>query len=173
MNKFLPDMYQQNIYSINYQKLKKNKIKLLIFDFDNTIMDKEETNIDDKLINLFKELKKMFDIIIVSNTFKDEKITNFSNICKINYINKALKPLKKGYKKAKKIYSYKNNEIAMIGDQLLTDIFGAKKMNYFTILVDKIGKDDMNFTKVNRLIEKFLYKKLEKKFEFKRGKYYD
>ena len=173
MNKFLPDMYQQNIYSINYQKLKKNKIKLLIFDFDNTIMDKEETNIDDKLINLFKELKKMFDIIIVSNTFKDEKITNFSNICKINFINKALKPLKKGYKKAQKIYSYKNNEIAMIGDQLLTDIFGVKKMNYFTILVDKVGKDDMNFTKVNRLIEKFLYKKLEKKFEFKRGKYYD
>lgn len=173
MKKFLPDMYQKNIYNIDYQKLKKNSIKLLVFDFDNTIMDKEETNIDDELINLFNNLKKIFDIIILSNTFKDEKITKFANACNIRFIKKALKPLKNGFKKVKKLYPYKNSEIAMIGDQLLTDIFGAKNMNHFTILVDKLGKDDMKFTKINRFVEKTIYKKLDKKYNFKKGKYYE
>ena len=33
----IPDIYDQSIYTINYKKLKKNGIKCLLFDLDNTI----------------------------------------------------------------------------------------------------------------------------------------
>lgn len=173
MEKFLPDMYQKDIYSVNYDKLKNKDIKLLVFDFDNTIVDKKGLNPDKKLIAFFQKLKKSFNVIVISNTLKSEKIVNFCTKCDLKFVRKALKPLKSGYKRINKEQKYESSSVAAIGDQLLTDIWGAKRMGYFTILVDPIGIDDTSFTKINRIVEVRLYQKLKQKFNFEKGKYYD
>ena len=64
------DMYQKDIFSINYDKLKKIGIKVLVYDLDNTIIEKKKNVIDDKVKKLFNKLKNDFKIIIISNTIK-------------------------------------------------------------------------------------------------------
>lgn len=82
-----------------------------------------------------------------------------------------MKPLSKGYKKLK-FKSIKNNQIAMIGDQLLTDVWGAKRMGYMAILTDPIKEEkDMILTKINRFIEKLIFNNKNNSLE--RGHYYD
>ena len=63
--------------------------------------------------------------------------------------------------------------MAAIGDQLLTDIFGANRMGITSILINPISKYDRTITKFNRHIEKKLFKKMEKKDLFKKGNYYE
>ena len=60
------DMYQKDIFSINYKKLKEMGIKVLVFDLDNTIIEKKKNVVDDKVKKLFKRLKKDFKVIIIS-----------------------------------------------------------------------------------------------------------
>ena len=122
------DMYEKDIFSINYDKLKKIGIKVLIFDLDNTIIEKKKNTIDDKIKKLFNKLKNNFKIIIISNTWNKKKIEHVSKELEVSYIMDARKPFKHGYKKAK--ISYNSKDICMIGDQLLTDVLGAKKMGY-------------------------------------------
>ena len=173
MKLFLPDMYQKNILEINYEKLKKKKIKVLLFDFDNTILEKGKKEIDSKTKNLIKNLKKDFEVIILSNTLNSDKLKKSLDGLEVKYIKFALKPSKRGFKKVLKMFDNKNEEICMIGDQLITDVLGAKRNHIYSILVDVLGEDIYKFTKINRLIEKVIYKRSNKKYGFERHKYYD
>ena len=67
----------------------------------------------------------------------------------------------------------KSSEVACVGDQLLTDIWGANRMDFLSILVNPIGKTDFVLTKFNRLVEPFIYEQLSKKELLRRGKYYE
>ena len=72
-----------------------------------------------------------------------------------------------------KTFGYKPEEVAAIGDQLLTDVLGANRMQITSILVNPMSKKDGISTNLNRIIERMIIKRLEKKELFERGKYYD
>lgn len=169
MSRFVPDMYVKDILSINYDKLKKNKIKILLFDFDNTIIAHKVYELDKEYIKLFEKLKKDFKVYIISNSFNSKKLSNLCKELNLSYIGRSLKPSSHGFKKIK--HDYENKNIAMVGDQMITDIWGAKRMGYFGILVDPINKkNEVFFTKINRKIEELIIGKIN---NFKRGDYYD
>ena len=57
----------------------------------------------------------------------------------------------------------------MIGDQLLTDVLGGNRMNYYTILIDPINYNEIIFTKINRVFERVILNMVK----VERGEYYD
>ncbi|NLL01764.1 MAG: YqeG family HAD IIIA-type phosphatase [Mollicutes bacterium] len=172
-NMFVPDMYQKSIYNIDYKKLKKNGIKCLIFDLDNTLTPVNLKSPSKKLKDLMEDLKNLkFKLIIVSNATK-KRVEPFKDILCIDSAYLSLKPFRRKYQKVLKIYNFKENEIACIGDQLLTDIWGANRMGFTSILVNPIGTIDFALTKINRIIENSIYNILEKKELLKKGEYYD
>ncbi len=173
MIKFKPDMYKDNIYDINYKKLKKHGIKILIYDFDNTIVENGNHVVDDKLKKLFSDLKNNFDVFIISNTLRKSKIDKFAKECGVLYVMDARKPFARGYKKVKNLEEVNSNEICMIGDQLMTDILGAKRMGFYTVLVKPIKMNENIFTLFNRFLELFIFRRLNKKYGIKKGNYYD
>ncbi len=170
---FVPDIYQKSIHDINYKKLKNNGIKCIIFDLDNTIAPVNVKSPSKRVKDLMAELDEMgFKLIIMSNAIK-KRVEPFKDILGLDSSYLSLKPLKRKYKKIMNIYSFKDSEIAVIGDQLLTDILGANKMGFTSILVNPIGILDYALTKINRFIENTIYNHLEKKDLLKKGEYYD
>lgn len=161
MNNFVPDMYFENIYLIDYKKLKKIGIKCLLFDLDNTIVSYETNTPDKKLQELFYKLETDFKIIIISNNTKD-RVRPFKEKLNVDSSYKSMKPLKKKYLKILNIYNYNDTEIACIGDQLLTDILGANKMNFTSILVNPISPNEPLKTRFNRIFERRIIKKLNR-----------
>lgn len=172
MNLFLPNMYKKSIFDINYTKLKKLGIKCLIFDLDNTIALIDEHEAPIKTKKLFNELKKDFKVIIISNNFK-KRVSYYSNQLEVDFISLAMKPSTKGLLEIKLKYKYNKKEMCMIGDQIMTDILSGGKFNIFTILVDPLGNKDLKITKFNRFLENIVLKKLNKKYDFEKGKYYE
>lgn len=170
MSRFIPKMYKKSIFEINYGKLKKNGIKVLLFDFDNTLIEKGNYEIGDKTITFIEKLKKDFIIYVVSNSLNDKKLNYVCKKLSIPYIGNSKKPFSYGYKRLA-FRSIKNEEVAMIGDQLITDVWGANRMGYYSILVDPMIEKELVFTKINRGLEKIIYKKNKK--DIQRGKYYD
>ena len=172
MEMFVPDMYQQSIYTINYKKLKKKGIKCLIFDLNNTLASYEVDYPDNKLRELMFEIEKEFKVIILSNSSKN-RVRPFKEKLNIDSAFKAKKPFKKKYKKIMSIYNYKDSEIAVIGDMLLTDILGGNKMGFTTILVNGISEEEPFCVRCARVIERRIIKKLNDKGILFKGKYYE
>ncbi|MGN1299640.1 MAG: YqeG family HAD IIIA-type phosphatase [Candidatus Scatovivens sp.] len=154
-----PKLYCKKITDIKIEFLIGNNIKGLILDVDNTLID-FNLNMIDGLENWHENIVKSgIKTIIVSNTNKENKIKKVSNILKIDYIMFAMKPLKKGFIKAKTKLNLSEENIAVIGDQIFTDIIGANRCKMFPILVEPIDKKDIWITRFKRPIEKFIIKK--------------
>lgn len=75
------------------------------------------------------------------------------------------KPLKCGFNKARKKLELKSENIAAVGDQIMTDIIGANRCKMFSILVKPIKEKDIFITKLKRPIENFIIKSYLKKVE--------
>ena len=173
MNKYLPKMYKKNIYEVNYDKLKDNNIKCLMFDLDNTLLKVNKSIPKKETIDLIKKLKKDFTVLIISNNSGKKRLEVAANHLGIDYVRFALKPLSIGFRKIKNKYKFEKKEMCLIGDQIMTDILGGNRYGVYTVLVDPLSKEELKVTGVNRFFEQKKVKKLEKKKLFKKGDYYE
>lgn len=172
MNLFKPDIYKKSIFEIDYKKLKKKGIKCLIFDLDNTLGLIDHKVCPENSRELIKKLKKDFLIFISSNnTYK--RIKPYIDDLDIFGVSFSLKPSIKGLVKIKRKYNLKKEEMVMIGDQIVTDIFSGNRFGIMTVLVDPLGVKDLRITGLNRKIEQVIINNYKKRGLFERGKYYE
>ncbi|MCR5787537.1 MAG: YqeG family HAD IIIA-type phosphatase [Bacilli bacterium] len=172
MDIFIPDLYQKSIYDINYKKLKNSGIKCLLFDLDNTLVPYTTKEPNKKIKDLFQELSSDFKVIIMSNSGKN-RLRPFKEKLNVDVAYNSHKPLKKKYKKIFEIYNFKPEQIAAIGDQLMTDVFGGNRVGITTVFVNRIGPVEPITTRFNRIWERKLIKKFNKKGVLIPGEYYD
>ena len=173
IEKFVPDIYSQSIYRIDYEKLKNKGIKLLIFDLDNTISVVKSKTPPKEAVELMVKLKELgFTLVLMSNS-KKERVLPFKNKLEIDACASSKKPFKKNYKKILEMYRKKPEETAGIGDQIITDIYGANNMGICSILVNPISKKEKFVTKINRFMESIILFILKSRDLFKKGAYYD
>lgn len=161
--KIYPRLYCENILKVTPEYLKENKIKALILDVDNTLLD-----FDLKIIDGLKEWgEKMkangIKCIILSNSNKETKVKMVADLLEIEYIKFAMKPLKTGFKKAQKKLGIPNENIAAIGDQIFTDVIGANRSKMFSILVQPLAEKDLWMTRFKRPLENLVIKNYLKK----------
>jgi len=162
--KCIPDFYYESILEIPYKKLQEQGINTLFFDLDNTIISYDEDELNNEQINFLLELSKTFQIVVLSNSGY-KRVSKALSQTTFPYVYHSVKPTKIGFKKALKKVHAKRNEIIVIGDQLMTDIFGANRMGFKSCLIRSVKrKSDRKITQFNRKIEKFMLRKIEKKY---------
>ena len=173
MDNFIPDMYQKSIYHIDYDKLKEDGIKCLLFDLDNTCIPFKDKEPNKKLKDLFEMLNDMdFKVIIFSNATK-KRLTPFKNGLNVDCSASSFKPSSKKFLKIMKMFNFSLSEVVIIGDQLYTDVLGGNRVGIKTILVNPMSKDDKLFTKLFRFLERRKFKKFAKRGILIKGKYYE
>lgn len=157
-----PKLYIDNVKEITFEILQENGIKGLILDVDNTLIDYYK-NMPDGVKTWCEDLKNRgIRFCIASNSNKKEKVKEVSKKLDIPYIYFAKKPLKMGLNKAKKIMKLEAKEVAVVGDQIFTDVLGANRCKMFSILVEPIEEKDIFITVIKRPIENLIknnYKK--------------
>lgn len=148
-----PDKHFNNVREIEINFLQKNKIKALILDVDNTLIDYDK-NLHEETIKWAKELKQQgIKLYILSNSNKKEKVRTVAEKLQIEYEYFGKKPLKMGFKKVQKKLEEKPENIAVVGDQIFTDVLGGNRCKMFTILVEPIAEKDIWLTLIKRPIE--------------------
>ena len=157
-----PKAYFEKVEDITIQFLIKNKLKVLILDVDNTLVDYEK-NLSESIINWAKELKGQgTKLYILSNSNDKAKVKRIAETIDIPYEYFGIKPLNRGFLKIQKVVQEKPEQIAVVGDQIFTDIIGANRCKMFSILVDQIDEKDFWYTSWKRPIENKIKEKLTK-----------
>ncbi len=167
MSIFKPLVYKKSIFDIDYDKLKSKQIKMLIFDLDNTILKVGDELPNNETLLLFKKLSKDFKIVIASNNIQ-KKVKKIAEYLNCDYLYSMMKPTKKIKKFLDKRYHLESSKVAIIGDQIVTDIFVGNRLGLYTILIDPLGNIDYKITFFNRWLEKGIMKKIK----IKKGEYY-
>src|SRR5699024_2977513 len=133
--------------------LKEKGIKGIITDLDNTLVPWDVADATPEVIEWFNKMKKHgLKVTIISNN-NVERVKIFSEPLEIPFLPSARKPLKRTFNMGARLMELKNDEIAEVGDQLLTDIIGGNMAGVHTIIVDTIVETDAIITRYNRNIE--------------------
>lgn len=165
MNKYMPSMMSNSIFDIDYKKLKEKGINFLLFDLDNTIIPDNVKDINDDIRKLFKKIKSLnIKPMIFSNSIKPNKLKRICSDLDIDYVYLAFKPLPFRFNSLIKKNKLNKKEIAIIGDQIFTDVLGGNRVGIMTILVRPISSYDSIFTRFNRMREKKIIEKLNRSF---------
>ena len=171
MKKYIPSIYKKSVFDVNYDKVYDGGVRHLMFDLDNTLTWAKSSEISDEIAELIEELKKKFTVDLVSNS-RNKRVSTIAKRLNVDYVSFARKPSIKSFNIIQNKYDCSRDAIAIIGDQLFTDVKGGNTFGVMTILVDPIG-DDIFVTYYNRWRENRKLKKLAKAGNLERGKYYE
>ena len=158
---FFPDEYVASTYVIPFEKLYEEGYRGVIFDIDNTLVP-HGAPADKRAIKLFARLKELgFDACLLSNN-KEPRVKMFNDDVQVNYIFDAHKPSIKNYQKAMELMGTDLDTTIFVGDQLFTDVWGAKRTGIRNILVKPIHPKEEIQIVLKRKLEKivlYFYKK--------------
>lgn len=169
--RLIPHLSVTSIYEIDLDELMKRGIKGIITDLDNTLVGAKEPSATPELTEWLSQLKaRGFNVVIVSNN-NHARVHYFSTPLNIPFIHAARKPAGSAFRKALKLLKLAPEQVVVVGDQMLTDVLGGKRMGLYTILVNPISLPDEGwFTKlVNRRIERIALSSLRRKGLDSRG----
>ena len=154
-DRFFPDRYVASTYVIDFEKLYEEGYRGLIFDIDNTLVP-HGAPADERAIALFKRLREIgFSCCLLSNN-KEPRVKMFNEKIGVSYIFKAGKPGKNGYKQAMRKIGTNKKTTVFIGDQLFTDVWGAKRTGISNILVKPIHPKEEIQIVLKRYLEKIV-----------------
>lgn len=157
MHKILyPSKIVDSIYYIALDELYKNNIRGLILDIDNTLVGHGIREADDRVVEWIENAKKIgMKVCIVSNNTED-RVVKFNERLKVHAIHRAAKPRRRAFLKAAELMNVSPKEIAVIGDQIFTDIFGGNRLGMLTILVKPVHHVEPYTIKFKRILEKLV-----------------
>lgn len=157
---FKPTWTIEALYTLEISDLKKQNIKGVLVDLDNTLV---AWNNPDGTPELHQWIEKMkahdLPVVVVSNN-SAKRIDRVVTHLGLTYVSRALKPFTKGLKEAQEKLNLPKENLVLVGDQLMTDIKAANRFGIRSILVKPLVKSDAWNTKFNRTLEKFVKKNL-------------
>ncbi|PQF23953.1 YqeG family HAD IIIA-type phosphatase [Enterococcus mundtii] len=160
---YKPTWMVEAVYKITPAQLKKIGIKAVLTDLDNTLIAWNNPDGTEELFTWILEMRNAgIPVVVVSNN-NSERVARAVEKFELLYVARALKPLPVGINKAKKMLNLADEEIIMIGDQIMTDIRGANSAGIRSVLVKPIIETDSWKTKFNRFWERKIMSYLVKK----------
>ncbi len=162
-----PDIILNRITDITPQMLTSKNINALLIDVDNTLSTHKGQKFVDGIQGWIETMHQNNVKLVILSNAKTKRLTVFANRIGIYGIGMAAKPLPFGYLKAARKVQEKLKNIAIVGDQLFTDILGGKLAGTKTILVTPILPEDGLSFKIRRKLEN----KIKSKFKMTEEKY--
>lgn len=160
---FCPDLRVKSLLDISWDLVVKNDIKGLLLDLDNTLLPWGECQVPNDIRIWLQGAKEQgVRLCLVSNSF-EKRVAGIARSIDVNYVHWARKPAKYGFSKAIREMNLLPQNVAVIGDQVFTDIWGGNRLGCYTVLVAPLSKNELFTTKLLRLLENRLLSRLEQK----------
>ena len=166
----IPDFFFNHISSIPVEFFSLHGLSLVLLDIDNTLTDDQSPVVSETVIRWLREVERYGTRLAVVSNNHAQRVNAFSEKISIPVAAcRAGKPSQKCVPKILAHYSVISDDVAVIGDQLFTDIWFAKRMGAVSILIQPSGPDLIFGVKLKRLLERPLLRSYERKGLLLRG----
>lgn len=155
MHNLYPDRYYDKKEDVPFEEYYKKGYRGVIFDIDNTLVP-HDAPADEAAIVFVEKLKKLgFEICLLSNN-DEERVSSFNEPIQVRYIYKANKPFRSGYERAMEVMGTDRENTMFVGDQIFTDVWGARRCGIFSVLLDPINPKEEIQIILKRIPERYI-----------------
>ena len=140
MSKFIPDYVFDSIFDITPELLKRHGIRAALIDLDGTMVSHKTALPTDEVASFVRRLEDAGIHVVVFSNNNAQRVGRFSEPLGVGYISHAGKPFSRGFRKAANRLGLSMREIAVIGDQIFTDVFGGNRAGALTCYVETLDR---------------------------------
>ena len=154
MSPLFPDIYLKSITALTPALLGRWGVRGLILDVDNTLTTHGNPHPDPGVLRWLKTMREHhIEMTILSNN-TPRRVRPFARVLRMDFVANAKKPLAIGFKRAAAKLGLQRDEIAVVGDQIFTDILGGNLWGARTVLVKPIQPETSRFFRLKRRLER-------------------
>ncbi|MEW6032176.1 MAG: YqeG family HAD IIIA-type phosphatase [Bacillota bacterium] len=156
----IPHQYVMSVYDLDLHDLRARGVRGLILDLDNTLAAWRFGQPEPRLAEWVEGAKaRGFSLYIVSNDL-GPRVDLFSRFLGIPGVARAGKPRRRAFRRAIRALGLEPGEVAVVGDQVFTDILGARPLGCHTVLVVPVSRREFVGTRLVRRLEGLLLRHL-------------
>lgn len=153
-----PDIWVPDVHAITKAHLDALGVRGLLVDLDDTLVGSNDQSVPaDALAWTTSWAKRGFRVVILSNG-RPERVARFADAARLPAFALAGKPFKKAFRKGLAALELAPEESVMIGDQIFTDVLGAKLAGTKSILVNPVSQAGLPHTRLLRRVEHHVMK---------------
>lgn len=141
---FVPDYTASSLADVDFDELVKRGVKYVAFDADATLVHYRGKALSDETKLLLQQNRKKFKAWVIASNRITNDLLPLAESMDAQVVRSTLftrKPSKRYFARVIRFFGGKPSEIAMIGDKLIADIYGANRSGLVSVWVEKIGKD--------------------------------
>jgi HAD superfamily phosphatase (TIGR01668 family) len=163
---FNPDLYVKSLEQIDLDYLYVKGIRMILIDVDNTLAKHGSFEADDySRRQIARVLESKIKCLLFSNALP-ARIKSFAESINAEYVDSPRKPSRRGIRRTLELFpNIDKSMIAVVGDQIFTDVLSGNRAGIMTILVDPISEDEAGQVKIKRGLERFLKRRLKLKLK--------
>lgn len=158
-----PNDFARTVNDIDLDRLKSRGISGMIIDLDNTLLGWEHDIVPEEVVAWVAKAKKQgFSLCIASNSMAS-RVQQIADQVGVPAIPKAIKPRKWPFRRALQILQLRPSQVAVVGDQVFTDVLGGNRMRLYTILINPVSRKELRTTRMVRRVERRVIARLHRK----------
>lgn len=163
MASLYPSVRYDSVYDINLADLKKRGIRGIVSDLDNTLVPWHSEDIPSELVRWLERVKtEGFKFCLVSNA-GGRRAERTARALGVPVVAPALKPRRKAFESGVAVLGLAAGQVAMLGDQLFMDVWGARRAGLYTILVKPVSRREFIGTRLIRPLERLILLRFERR----------
>ena len=140
MSKLIPDYVFDSIYDISPALLQKHGVRGVLIDLDGTMASRKAALPPDTLAPFLRALREAGLRVLVFSNNRAARVGRFCEPLGVDYISRATKPLARGFRRAAARLDMKLDELAVVGDQIFTDVLGGNRVGALTCYVQTLDR---------------------------------
>ena len=151
-----PDLRFATVEQIDLQTLASRGITGVLADLDGTLVGDHQNEVAGSVTAWVDGLRAAgIGVCIVSNS-GPARVAPLAAALDVPYVAHAAKPLRRGIDAGLRALARPANDVALVGDQLFTDVWGGRRSHLLTILVAPRSSDQTLLTWLKRPLERFV-----------------
>jgi HAD superfamily phosphatase (TIGR01668 family) len=164
LHQFRPSLRAESVLEISAAFLAGRGIRALILDLDNTLVPWHGREVRPEIEAWVKGMHSAdIQLCIVSNTHRPGRLKELAALLGVQFVPSGGKPRRRGFLRAIEAMGSTAEDTAVIGDQVMTDIWGGNRCGLLTILVEPLSRVEFIGTRVvSRNVERLLLELLER-----------
>lgn len=154
---FTPTFWLKNVMQIDKQFLKKNRVRALVLDMDNTLSMHDNPAAEDGVLEWLDEMRKLgVKMRVVSNN-NSKRVAPLARALGLKFTANGAKPLTFGVNRAVNAMGVRKAETLVVGDQIFTDVLAGNLAGIRTVLVEPFHLENKWTFKLKRKVESLVF----------------
>ena len=158
-----PDLRVARLSEVDLEDLAARGIRGILVDLDNTITPWRSLEVAPDMTDWLARAQQRFGVCVTSNTTKRRRLELLRGKLGVPALGFMRKPFAGSFRRGMRELGTEAATTAMIGDQLFTDILGARRLGLYAILVRPVSSDEFIATKVMRAMERVALAALQRR----------